>query len=52
MKPLSLYIDTSILGGYFDLEFTIATRELWRQMEKEPIAMEAGVTDHVWSWKK
>ena len=34
MKPLSLYIDTSVIGGYFDPEFTIATRELWRQMEK------------------
>jgi predicted nucleic acid-binding protein len=34
MKPLSLYIDTSVIGGYFDPEFTVATRELWRQMEK------------------
>ena len=34
MKPLSLYIDTSVIGGYFDPEFTISTRELWRQMEK------------------
>jgi hypothetical protein len=34
VKPLSLYIDTSVIGGYFDPEFTIATRELWRQMEK------------------
>ena len=34
MKPPSLYIDTSVIGGYFDPEFTIATRELWRQMEK------------------
>ncbi|MDB4793506.1 PIN domain-containing protein [Methylacidiphilales bacterium] len=34
MKLLSLYIDTSVIGGYFDPEFTIATRELWRQMEK------------------
>ncbi len=33
MKPLSLYIDTSVIGGYFDPEFTVATRELWRQME-------------------
>jgi predicted nucleic acid-binding protein len=34
VKSLSLYIDTSVIGGYFDPEFTVATRELWRQMEK------------------
>ena len=34
MKSLNLYIDTSVIGGYFDPEFTVATRELWRQMEK------------------
>jgi len=34
VKPLSLYLDTSVIGGYFDPEFTIATRELWRQMEE------------------
>lgn len=34
MKALSLYLDTSVIGGYFDAEFTAATRELWRQMER------------------
>jgi predicted nucleic acid-binding protein len=28
-----LYLDTSVIGGYFDDEFKEATRELWRQME-------------------
>jgi len=34
VKHLGLYIDTSVIGGYFDPEFTVATRELWRPMEK------------------
>jgi len=25
-----LYIDTSVIGGYFDAEFSEATRQLWR----------------------
>ena len=29
----SLYLDTSVIGGYFDDEWQEATRELWRQME-------------------
>ena len=28
-----LYLDTSVLGGYFDEEWKEATQELWRQME-------------------
>ena len=28
-----LYLDTSVLGGYFDEEWKVATQELWRQME-------------------
>ncbi len=28
-----LYLDTSVIGGYFDDEFKDATQELWRQME-------------------
>ena len=31
---LSLYLDTSVIGGYFDDEWKVATRELWRQMEQ------------------
>lgn len=34
VRAPSLYIDTSVVGGYFDPEFTVATRELWRQMEQ------------------
>ena len=33
MKTPILYLDTSVIGGYFDDEFKEATRELWRQME-------------------
>jgi predicted nucleic acid-binding protein len=29
----ALYLDTSVLGGYFDDEWKEPTRELWRQME-------------------
>ena len=25
-----LYLDTSVLGGYFDEEWKVATQELWR----------------------
>ena len=28
-----LYLDNSVIGGYFDDEWRDATRELWRQME-------------------
>lgn len=34
MKLPTLYLDTSVLGGYFDDEFAEATRNLWRQMEQ------------------
>jgi hypothetical protein len=30
----TLYLDTSVIGGYFDDEFKDATQELWRQMEQ------------------
>ena len=33
MKVSSLYLDTSVIGGYFDDEWKDPTRELWRQME-------------------
>lgn len=32
MKIPTLYLDTSVIGGYFDDEWRDATRELWRQM--------------------
>ncbi|HEX4084543.1 MAG TPA: hypothetical protein VHY22_06530 [Chthoniobacteraceae bacterium] len=34
MRVPSLYLDTSVIGGYFDDEFKEATRELWRRMEQ------------------
>jgi len=30
----TLYLDTSVVGGYFDDEWKDATKELWRQMEQ------------------
>jgi len=30
----ALYLDTSVLGGYFDDEWKEPTQELWRQMER------------------
>jgi predicted nucleic acid-binding protein len=32
--PPQLYLDTSVIGGYFDAEFEQDTRELWRQQEQ------------------
>ena len=29
MRTRILYIDTSVIGGYFDAEFAVATRQLW-----------------------
>jgi predicted nucleic acid-binding protein len=34
VRTPTLYLDTSVLGGYFDDEFKEATQELWRQMEQ------------------
>src|SRR3954470_21559780 len=31
MKASSLYLDTSVIGGYFDTEWMADTRELWAQ---------------------
>jgi hypothetical protein len=33
MRTPTLYLDTSVLGGYFDDEWKEPTRELWRQMK-------------------
>lgn len=33
VRPLSLYLDSSVIGGYFDAEFEEATRKLWQEME-------------------
>src|SRR5580658_9573114 len=30
MHALSLYLDTSVIGGYFDSQFMADTRALWR----------------------
>src|SRR2546425_2338591 len=34
MIPLPLYLDSSVIGGYYDDEFQEATRTLWKQMEQ------------------
>ncbi len=34
MQALSLYLDTSVIGGYFDPEFLADTRALWRLREE------------------
>jgi hypothetical protein len=31
MSIRTVYIDSSVIGGYFDTEWEVATRELWRQ---------------------
>jgi len=31
--PIRLYLDTSVIGGYFDDEWCAPTQELWRQMK-------------------
>ncbi len=33
MHALSLYLDTSVIGGYYDAEFMADTRALWRLRE-------------------
>lgn len=33
VRTPALYLDTSVLGGYFDDEWKEPTQELWRQME-------------------
>ncbi len=33
VRTPTLYLDTSVLGGYFDDEWKEPTQELWRQME-------------------
>jgi predicted nucleic acid-binding protein len=34
VQALSLYLDTSVIGGYFDPEFMADTRALWRLHEE------------------
>ena len=34
MKITTLYLDSSVLGGYYDEEFLEATRTLWSQMKQ------------------
>ena len=34
MRIQSIYIDTSVLGGYFDKEFDVATQRLFDQVKK------------------
>ena len=34
MPAQALYLDTSVIGGYYDAEFMTETRALWRLMER------------------
>ena len=34
MKSLRLYIDTSVFGGYYDVEFDEETRKLFRMIKR------------------
>ena len=34
MKPLKLYLDTSVIGGYFDDEFSNETILLFEEIKK------------------
>ncbi len=43
MNLLSVYLDSSVLGGYYDDEFQEATRTLWRQMEQGRFRLIASV---------
>jgi hypothetical protein len=43
MAVLTLYLDNSILGGYFDVEFKEPTRRLWRMAEAQECRFVASV---------
>lgn len=34
MRPITLYLDNSVLGGYYDEEFEDATQRLWKLAEE------------------
>jgi hypothetical protein len=34
-KRLTLYIDTSVIGGYFDVEFEFETKILFARLENK-----------------
>jgi hypothetical protein len=34
MRTQKIYIDTSVLGGYFDIEFQVATSELFKIIKR------------------
>lgn len=33
-KPMKIYIDTSVFGGYFDIEFEVASKLFFEEIEK------------------
>lgn len=33
VRTLPVYLDSSVIGGYFDIEFEDATRKLWSEMK-------------------
>ena len=36
---MRIYIDTSVVGGFYDKEFDEATRELFKKVEKGEITL-------------
>jgi len=42
-KPLSLYLDSSTIGGYFDDAFKTATAQLWKRWEAHEYVFHASV---------
>ncbi len=47
MKPRKLYLDTSVIGGYFDQEFMEPTRRLWEVAEAGRYELVTSVTSRV-----
>jgi predicted nucleic acid-binding protein len=38
VRPLILYLDSSVIGGFYDPEFQEATRKLWRERDEGKFA--------------
>ena len=43
VKPLSLYLDASIVGGYYDEAFKMATGQLWTQWRAGQYLFQASI---------
>lgn len=43
MHPIPLYLDTSVIGGYFDKEFMADTRTLWALKDEDYFSFKSSV---------